>query len=82
MYYSYCTSTNEAEIKPGMVVAVSKHNHTRMGAIYGHIGIYIGSGQIMDNVGTIRTVSFHDWTSYYGQVVSPKWGWFNHIALA
>ncbi len=82
MYYSYCTSSDESVIKPGMVVAVAKHNHTYMGGIYGHIGVYVGNGQIMDNIGYIRTINFHEWTNWYGEVVPPKWGWFNGIALA
>lgn len=82
MYYSYCTTSDESAIKPGMVVAVAKHNHTYMGSIYGHIGVYVGNGQIMDNIGYIRTINFHEWTNWYGEVVPPKWGWFNSIALA
>lgn len=53
MYNAWCTSSNRGDLKPGMIVAVSSHAHTSAGRIYGHIGIYVGGGVMMDNVGYI-----------------------------
>lgn len=78
MYDKYCTSKNRAELKVGMMVAVRTHNLTSAGSRYGHIGIYIGDGMMMDNVGEIRTISVDKWISTYeGHATSGdgvKWG--------
>lgn len=81
MYAEFCFSSNRADLMPGMAVAVSSHPHTTMGSIYGHIGMYIGGGMMMDNIGYIRTISVDEWCSYYGATVSPRWGWLNGIVL-
>ena len=82
MYAEFCFSSNPAELKAGMAVAVSSHPHTTMGRIYGHIGMYIGGGMMMDNIGYIRTISVDEWCDFYGQTVSPRWGWLNGIVLS
>lgn len=75
-YRRFCKSSNLSQLKVGMIVAVSTHGHTQAGSIYGHVGIYVGNGLIMDNVGSIRTMSVHEWISYYSDRVAAKWGWF------
>ena len=82
MYAEFCFSSNRADLMPGMAVAVSSHPHTTMGRIYGHIGMYIGGGMMMDNIGYIRTISVDEWCDFYGQTVSPRWGWLNGIVLS
>lgn len=82
MYNAWCNSSNLSALKPGMIVAVSTHSHTSAGRIYGHIGIYIGGGVMMDNVGYIRTIDVNSWISYYGTTVTPRWGWCMGIALS
>lgn len=82
MYYAWTTSSNRADLKPGMIVAVSTHSHTTAGSIYGHIGIYIGGGLMMDNIGYIRTISVNEWINFYSTTVTPRWGWFMGIELA
>lgn len=81
MYADFCFSSNRTELRPGMAVAVSTHPHTSAGRIYGHIGMYVGGGQVMDNVGYIRTMSLDEWCAYYGQTVPVRWGWLNYIEL-
>lgn len=81
MYNAYCTSSNKANLKVGMVVAVSTHPHTSSGRTYGHIGIYVGDNQVMDNVGFIRTISIDEWIAYYGSTVTPRWGWLGGWVL-
>ena len=82
MYNAWTTSSNRADLKPGMIVAVSTHSHTSAGRIYGHIGIYIGGGMMMDNIGYIRTISVNEWIRYYSTTVTPRWGWLMGIELA
>ena len=82
MYSSWCTSSNRNDLKVGMIVAVSTHSHTAAGRIYGHIGIYIGGGMIMDNIGYIRTSSVDSWISFYSTTVTPRWGWLGGRVLS
>ena len=82
MYNEWTTSSNRADLKTGMIVAVSTHSHTSAGRIYGHIGIYIGGGMMMDNIGYIRTISVNEWIRFYSTTVTPRWGWLMGIELA
>lgn len=75
MYRNWCTSANKSTLKPGMIVAVSSHSSTPMGRIYGHVGIYIGGGMVMQNIGSVNTQSLDSWIAYYGDTVTPRWGW-------
>ena len=81
MYAEYCYSSDPADLRPGMAVAVSTHPHTSAGRIYGHIGMYIGDGTVMDNIGYIRTISLDEWIAYYGETVPVRWGWLGGIVL-
>ena len=77
-YDWYCKSSNLHDLKPGMMVAVRQHNMTSAGSIYGHVGIYIGNGQLMDNIGYIRTMSVYDWINTYNAHAincNVRWGW-------
>ena len=72
MYAEFCFSSNRAELKPGMAVAVSTHPHSSAGRIYGHIGMYVGNNTVMDNIGYIRTTTLDEWCSYYGETVPVR----------
>ena len=82
MYASWCYSSDQGSIQPGMIVAVSSHPHTSAGQIYGHVGIYVGGGTVMDNIGYIRTIDLGSWISYYGSTVTPRWGWLGGVTLS
>ena len=82
MYANYCYSSNRSNLKTGMIIAVSSHPFTSAGAIYGHVGIYVGGGTVMDNIGYIRTCSADYWINFYGTVVTPRWGWAKGIVLS
>ncbi len=82
MYNAWCTSSSKANLRVGMLIAVSTHSHTSAGRIYGHIGIYIGDNRVMHNVGNIETQDLDYWISFYGTTVTPRWGWANGINLA
>ncbi|MFC2706342.1 MAG: NlpC/P60 family protein, partial [Olsenella profusa] len=82
MYNAWCTSASKSALKPGMIVAVSSHSSTPMGRIYGHVGIYVGGGMVMQNIGSVNTQSLDSWIAYYGDTVTPRWGWCMGIPLA
>jgi cell wall-associated NlpC family hydrolase len=75
MYNNYCTSSDLSDLEPGMIVAVSTHSHSTSGQKYGHVGIYIGDGMVVSNIGTIKTQTLDSFISYYGDTVTVKWGW-------
>ncbi len=82
MYYAWCHSSNKSDLKPGMVIAVPSHAGTRAGRIYGHIGIYVGNGQVRENIGYVATTSLDHWISYYSSITTPRWGWCMGIPLS
>lgn len=81
-YWDYCKFTDYSQLKVGMVIAVPSHTHTRMGSIYGHVCLYIGNNQVMDNVGQIWTLDMAYWLDYYSTSYKPKWGWYDNVPLA
>lgn len=82
MYSAYCYSSDTSALSPGMIIAVSTHNLTTAGAIYGHIGIYIGGGTVMDNIGYIRSIGVDEWISTYSTTVTARWGWLGGVVLS
>ena len=81
MYYAWCR-TSPSNIQPGMIIAVNTSPSSAAGRIYGHIGIYIGNGTVMDNIGYIRTTSLSYWVSYYSALATPLCGWLGGVALS
>lgn len=52
--------------------AVYGESFTSAGRLYGHVAIYIGNGQVVDNIGYVRTTSLSNWTASYPD---GCWGW-------
>lgn len=82
MYYAWCHSSNKSELKPGMIIAVPSHAGTPAGRTYGHIGIYVGNGEVRHNIGSVATWSLDRWISYYSSITTPRWGWCMGIPLS
>jgi peptidoglycan hydrolase CwlO-like protein len=82
LYNMYCYSSDTSAIQPGMIVAVSTYPSSGLGAIYGHVGIYIGGGLVMENVGFINTQGLDTWIESYSGLVTPRWGWMGGVALS
>lgn len=52
--------------------AVYGESSTEAGKIYGHVGIYIGNGQVIDNIGYARLTTLEKWRAEYP---NGCWGW-------
>lgn len=75
MYWNFCTSSDKGNLMPGMIIAVSTWSGSSAGRTYGHVGIYVGGGTVMHNIGYIATTGLDDWINTYGDLVTPRWGW-------
>ena len=59
-----------------MLVADPSHTGTgSAGVTYGHVGIYIGDGNVVSNIGYIRTQTLDSFIEFYGNTHEVKWGW-------
>ena len=66
MYRKHTFTSDIADLKLGMIVAVeSSSSGSRMGKIYGHVGIYIGDGKVMDSVGYKKISTLEEWIETY-----------------
>ena len=74
LYRAYCTSSDRAELQAGMLIAVPTHPHTPAGQRFGHVGIYLGNGRVISNIGAIHTQSLDSFISYYGETAQVRWG--------
>ncbi len=77
MYYRL-SKTNLDELLPGMCIAVSTHSHTPAGRRWGHVGIYLGDGVVVDEFGYIRRSDLDWWVSYYGDLVPVRFGFLEY----
>ncbi|MBE6016844.1 MAG: hypothetical protein E7233_04430 [Lachnospiraceae bacterium] len=82
MWDEYCYSSDISELEPGMIIATlhSRTDQDSDGYIYGHCGIYIGSGYVIQSTtveGEGRKVitSIDDWIERYDPYGTVKWGY-------
>lgn len=82
LYERYCSLTDLADLKVGMAVAVGEHPYSAAGRRFGHVGLYVGDGRVMDCVeGRVRRAPLDLWLSTYGVMSAPRWGWLGGIDL-
>ena len=82
-YWSYCTSSDLSDLQPGMIIAVSSCAGTSASIRYGHVGIYLGNGVVMQNLlGSVGTMSLDTWLSYFDGYSTPAWGWLGGVELS
>lgn len=78
-YYPSRATTDLSQIQVGMLVSAQYGSNTSAGNTYGHVGIYIGDGMVMDSVSSgIRTISLSDWVSQNNRgwvVCGYPWDW-------
>ena len=66
MYRNYTFTSDRSKLKVGMLVAVeSSSSGGSAGLTYGHVGIYIGDGKVIDNIGRIRVTTLDDWIATF-----------------
>ena len=68
MYRNFTFTSDKSKLKVGMLVAVeSSSSGSTAGLTYGHVGIYIGDGKVIDNIGHIRVTTLDDWIATFCQ---------------
>lgn len=68
MYRNYTFTSDRSKLKVGMLVAVeSSSSGSTAGLTYGHVGIYIGDGKVIDNISYIRVTTLDDWIATFCQ---------------
>ena len=83
MYYSWCYSTDQSAIEPGMIIAVPTLGGSAAALIYGHVGIYIGGGMVRHCLsGVVRSQSLSSWISQLGAMSTRRWGWLGGVVLS
>lgn len=66
MYRNHTFTSDRSKLEVGMLVAVeSSSSGGQAGLIYGHVGIYIGDGKVIDNIGHIRVTTLDNWISTF-----------------
>ena len=78
-YYPSRATTDLSQIKVGMLVSAQFGSNTVPGNTYGHVGIYIGDGMVMDSINSgIRKISLSEWVAQNGRgwvVCGYPWDW-------
>lgn len=82
MWAAYCYSNNRDDLKPGMIVAVQRSNPdpNTWGYHYGHVGIYVGNGMVVDSTSRdgagVKTLNTLDnWIAGYDVSGTVMWGY-------
>ena len=88
MWNACCTSSDRDELKPGMLVAVSRSNNdpNTWGYYYGRIGIYVGDGMVVDSASRnglgVKTLNTLDnWLAGYDVAGTARWGYPGELGL-
>ena len=64
-YWAYvCDSSDYDDLKVGMVIA-TRSSFTYLGKQFGHVGIYIGDGEVISSVGYLEVLSLDEWIDRY-----------------
>lgn len=62
LYKRYAFTSDPSKLEVGMLVMVeSSSSGTEAGLRYGHVGIYIGDGKVIDNIGKVRVTTLDSW---------------------
>lgn len=82
LFQDFCSRTDTAQLKVGMIVGVGRHPFGANGLCYGHVGLYVGDGLVRDSADErLRTSPLEAWLSVYGVMEQPRWGWLGGVAL-
>lgn len=75
--YSDTGSTSVANIPPGAIVCGSGVGAD--GALYGHVGIYLGNGMVASNVGYHKVETLESWYSWQTANCQGHVGWIGWV---
>lgn len=75
--YQYTGSTSMENIPPGAIVCGSGSGE--MGAIYGHVGIYIGNGMVANNRGYFSIENVEEWSAWQSATCQGHTGWIGWV---
>ena len=77
-------STDWSKVKVGAAVfGYGWDNSGNPGCVYGHVGIYVGNGVVLDNIGYVHEWSLTEWVNS-GNTYVPQgtgWGWNGGVIL-
>ena len=75
--YQNTGSTSMDNIPPGAIVCGSGSGY--MGSLYGHVGVYLGNGQVANNVGHFSIEDINSWCSWQTATCQGHTGWIGWI---
>ena len=75
--YQNTGNTSMENIPPGAIVCGSGSG--AMGALYGHVGIYIGNGLVANNIGRFSIETVQDWASWQTATCQGHTGWIGWV---
>ncbi|MBQ9031983.1 MAG: C40 family peptidase [Parasporobacterium sp.] len=75
LWQEYCYSTDYTDLDVGMLIAVRSSAASELGEVYGHVGIYIGGGKVMDCTGQVCVTGLEDWIGKYDRLGTAAWGY-------
>ena len=82
LYHAWCQSSDTRCLRVGMIVAVPAHPYGAGGRSWGHVGLYLGDSRVRHCTdGRLVDAPLELWTSVYGVMAEPRWGWLGGIAL-
>lgn len=82
LYHAWCQSSDTRCLRVGMIVAVPAHPYGAAGRSWGHVGLYLGDSRVRHCTdGRLVDAPLELWTSAYGVMAEPRWGWLGGIAL-
>lgn len=70
-------STSRDNIPPGAIVCGSGSGY--MGALYGHVGIYLGDGMVANNIGSFSVETLENWSSWQTASCQGHVGWIGWV---
>lgn len=79
-FAAYCHSSDRSQLKVGMIIACDDSPTSH----WGHVGIYVGDGHVMESLTDgIHTTDLDKWIAYNsrGGAEPVRWGWMGGVAL-
>lgn len=73
------TSSTRSDNIPVGATVVGSGGGSPLGNLYGHVGIYIGDGYVVDNVGRHRVSTLEDWIAYNDGICDGYQGYIGWV---